>query len=113
MSNNQHIDNLILLKDAKFLNLKKLYLSNDNLENLYEIGMNEYKFSNLKVLDLSNNRIQDLTPVLIAFKHLNYLNVEKNLISVKDVINELKKLTPCKIIYDINYIYGLNKIWLN
>lgn len=110
LSNNEHIANLFLLKYAKFLNLKNLYLSNDNLENLYDIGMNEYKFSKLKVLDLSNNRIQDLTPVLIAFKYLNYLNVEKNLISEKYIIYELNKLTSCKINYANNYIYGLNKI---
>ena len=110
LSNNQYISNLFLLKNAKFLELKNLYLSNDNLENLYDIEMNEYKFSKLEVLDLSKNRIQYLTPVLIAFKHLTYLNVENNLISEGYEIYEIKKNTSCKINYANNYIYGLNKI---
>ena len=78
LSNNPYISNLYELKDAKFKQLKELFLSNDNLEDLNTIKMSEYKFDELEVLDLKNNNIKDITPIKRAFKSLKKLNLKNN-----------------------------------
>ena len=79
--NNKNIRNLYELKNAKFVNLKELYLVNDGISDLNEIKMEEYNFYLLRTLDLSKNLIKKLYPIAIPFRNLKFLNLENNMIS--------------------------------
>ena len=85
MSNHYGVNNLRGLKNAKFINLEELFLSNCEIYSLDEIEMDQYPFDNLKVLDLNNNKISDIKPIL-RFKHLKELNLEYNNIETKDAL---------------------------
>ena len=89
--NKSYIQNLYLLKNAKFVNLEELYLSNDNLEDLNDIEMDKYPFENLKILDLSRNNIYKIEPVL-HFKNLRELNLSYNKIFPSDANNLIQTL---------------------
>ena len=99
--NTPNIRNLCELKNAKFVNLEELYLSNDDLENLSNIEMEKYPFENLKILDLSNNKINDAYAVL-HFKNLKELNLSNNKIS-QNCIKDLVQTLECKIDLRGNY----------
>ena len=99
--NKPNIRNLCELKNAKFVNLEELYLSNDDLENLSNIEMEKYPFENLKILDLSNNKINDAYAVL-HFKNLKELNLSNNKIS-QNCIKDLVQTLECKIDLRGNY----------
>ena len=86
LSNNKSISNLYELKNAKFTELKKLYLSNNDIYNLNDIKMAEYNFKNLNVLDLSNNHIQYLSPIS-RFNKLILINLENNEINQEDELD--------------------------
>ena len=99
--NKPNIRNLCELKNAKFVNLEELYLSNDDLENLSNIEMEKYPFENLKILDLSNNKINDAYAVL-HFKNLKELNLSNNKI-FQNCIKDLVQTLECKIDLRGNY----------
>ena len=91
LSNNPNLSNLCELKNAKFTGLKRLYLSNNNLSDLNDIGLGDYKFD-LTCLDLSNNNISNIAPIK-AFKYLKSLNLENNKISnLKSTDDDLKEI---------------------
>ena len=100
LSNNKYITNLNELKNARFKELKQLYLSNDDLSDLNEIEMKQYNFLDLLVLDLSYNRIKELS-TLSVFRNLQEINLEYNSISdpdeVRDII-DLNKIRKIRII---------------
>jgi len=99
LSNSPNISNLYELKNAKFNNLKKLYLSNNNLGDLNEIEMGEYQFFELTDLDLSQNHIESLGPILKAFKKLAYLNLENNQIQASPQLTYFYENYPnCKLL---------------
>ena len=89
------VQNLYQLKNAKFVNLEELYLSNDDIENLYVIEMEKYPFENLKILDLSKNKIYEIMPVL-HFKNLRKLNLSYNKVFPNDAMN-LIEILKCTI----------------
>ena len=68
---NSGIINLNELKNAKFKDLKELYLIEDGIEDLSEIELDKYPFKDLKILDLSKNKIVNIEPIL------NYINLKK------------------------------------
>ena len=89
--NKSYIQNLCQLKNAKFVNLEELYLSNDGLENLNVIEMDKYPFENLKILDLSKNEISEFKPIF-HFKNLTKLNLSENKLFPYDAINLIQTL---------------------
>ena len=91
--NNPDIKNLNELKNAKFIFLYELFLSNNGISDLNEIEMEKYPFTYLEVLDLSRNRISNINPIL-HFKNLKSINLSYNLINqenrltLKDAMNK-------------------------
>ena len=100
--NKCYIQNLCQLKNAKFVNLEELYLSNDDLENLNIIEIDKYPFENLKILDLSRNKINKIEPIL-HFKNLRELNLSYNKVFPKDAINLIDTF---KCIIDLRGTYA-------
>ena len=101
--NNPNITNLYELKNAKFVNLKQLYLSEDELSDLSFIEMENYPFYNLNVLDLSNNIISNIEPIL-HFENLSELNLRNNKVFSDDAIILIQKMS-CRIDIRGNYVY--------
>ena len=95
LSNNAHIINLYELKNAKFINLENLDLSNDKIDNLKNIGMEEYPFLGLTSLNLGFNYIEKIEPIL-HFKYLKNLNLECNYIEVHVALVLLETLPSCR-----------------
>ena len=91
--NNPDIKNLNELKNAKFIFLYELFLSNNGISDLNEIEMEKYPFTYLEVLDLSRNKISNINPIL-HFKNLKSINLSYNLINqenrltLKDAMNK-------------------------
>ena len=71
----------MMLKNARFTDLKELYLSNNNISELNPICMGDHHhFYQLIHLDLNNNNINNLIPIKV-FKNLKMLNLQNNKIS--------------------------------
>ena len=100
---NPNITNLYELKNAKFVNLKQLYLSKDELSDLSLIEMEKYPFYNLNILDLSYNSISNIEPIL-HFENLSELNLRNNKIFTEDAIILIQKMS-CRIDLIGNYAY--------
>ena len=100
---NPNITNLYELKNAKFVNLKQLYLSKDELSDLSLIEMEKYPFYNLNILDLSYNSISNIEPIL-HFENLSELNLRNNKIFTEDAIILVQKMS-CRIDLIGNYAY--------
>ncbi|ETB59757.1 hypothetical protein YYC_03156 [Plasmodium yoelii 17X] len=80
---------LKLLHD-KFINLKELYLKNNNIHNLkyFFQYIEEYDMENLEHLDLSFNCIFDITPICNKFKNLIHFDMSYNyLYDYKQIMN--------------------------
>ena len=91
LSNNPNLTNLCELKNAKFTNLSRFSLANNNLSDLNEISMGDYNFY-VSDLDLSNNNISNVAPIK-AFDDLKTLNLENNKISnEKSTDDDLKEI---------------------
>ena len=108
LSNNKSIEDLCELKQAKFRNLKELYLSNNNIGDLNAINLGEYKFYYLQILDLSHNHIEYLSP-LKFYRNLKTLNLEYNSISDEKELNFIIDLNDyCRIKIIGNNVSGRN-----
>ena len=83
------------MKNAKFINLENLDLSNDKIDNLKNIGMEEYPFLGLTSLNLGFNYIEKIEPIL-HFKYLKNLNLECNYIEVHVALVLLETLPSCR-----------------
>ena len=77
INRNSQITNLNELKNAKFVNLKELNLMEDEIEDLYQIEMEQYPFENLEILNLKQNKIVKIEPIL-HFKNLKEINLRGN-----------------------------------
>jgi hypothetical protein len=95
LCNNTKIINLYELKNAKFINLQNLDLSQDGINDLEEIGMKEYPFKGLISLNLGYNNIEKIEPIL-HFEILQNLNLEYNNLSVRVTLIMLENLKSCR-----------------
>ena len=95
LCNNTKIINLYELKNAKFINLQNLDLSQDGINDLEEIGMKEYPFKGLISLNLGYNNIEKIEPIL-HFEILQNLNLEYNNLSSRVTLIMLENLKSCR-----------------
>lgn len=98
------------------VNLRKLYLSNNNISS---IPSDIQKLKNLELLDLSNNNIQNLFVSICKLKRLKILILNNNkLTSLPKQIGNLKKLTIlgvgtnqlCKLPSEFSNLEGLREL---
>ena len=80
LCNNHNILNLYELKNAKFINLENLDLSDDGIHDLKEIEIEKYPFLELTSLNLGYNSLEKIEPIL-HFTKLTNVNLEYNNLS--------------------------------
>lgn len=116
------LDELIELKDLRYLNLARIYNLTSlpesfgelrSLEELYlqsskinSLPDSFYKLSSLRILELNKNSFEILPPSIGRLKSLEYINLKGNLLSeIPDSIGNLKSLHTCYL--NFNKLEGL------
>ena len=93
------IDNINCFKEAKFVDLKELYLNNNHLDDINFLA--NAPFTHLEKLDVSNNNINELPD--LNFPELTYFNLKDNKINLAEKFYKIGSST-CKFILKGNYI---------
>ena len=102
LMNNDEIVNLECLERAKFVNLKNLNLSKNNLENIN--FLTNAPFTHLEELDVSDNNLDDLPN--LNFPELINFNLMNNKINLPDKIYKIGS-PNCKFNLKGNYITNI------
>ncbi|KKL11138.1 hypothetical protein LCGC14_2548810, partial [marine sediment metagenome] len=138
-SNNiNFLDELLELKDLRYLNLARIYSLTSLPENFGELRSLEelylqssninsfpdsfYKLSSLRILELNKNSIEFLPPFIGRLKSLEYINLKGNFLTeIPDSIGNLKSLHTCYLNFNkieripdsIGKLSSLKTLYLN